>query len=306
MTSIGANLPPPAPLTGRLVETMCGNYQQHHHIGAPFRARPTWPALLYVVEGEIGAGKTVICQEIANELRAAGKKVCLILEPVDCWRDIGILKKFYDDRARHAYGFQTFVYATRVLAIERAIEAEPKADIYLLERSPATDQIFMELQRDLLDEVEMKMYETWCASWQQFLRVDISKARVLYLKPSLEQCMSRTKARAREGELKLSEGSAAAAEPAAAEPKKESSGGVTIEYQALLRRAHERFLQGKHPDEFPLMPKSPFPLESVIEIGPALADANFRDPSPERDRVVGEILRMMGFERERGDVQKPT
>ena len=185
-----------APLTGRLIEKTDGDYWRHHAIGVPLRARPKWPALLYIFEGEIGAGKTVICQEVAKELRAAGKNVCLILEPVDCWRSIGILKKFYKDRARHGYGFQTFVFATRVLAIERAIKAEPEADVYLLERSPATDQIFMELQRDLLDEVEMKMYETWCATYQELLRIDISKARVLYLKPSLEQCMSRTKARA--------------------------------------------------------------------------------------------------------------
>jgi deoxyadenosine/deoxycytidine kinase len=265
--------------------------QQLHGIRAADRVRPNPKAIFLIVEGEIGAGKTVLISAIAAALRKVGLNVCLVLEPVQQWSDVGILDKFYDNRDRFAYGFQTFVYATRIMAIEEAITKDGGcADVYLFERSPATDEIFMELQRDLVDPVEMTMYSTWCKSFRTMLTIDISKAKILYLKTSLPHCMGRVEERARVGELAKSVETTETGTESEAKSVPKRKKGVSIEYQTMLRRAHEAFLQDKGRDQFPLMPKSPFPLESVIEIGPEFADCNFRDPGPEQDRIVAAIL----------------
>jgi len=254
-------------------------------------------APIIIIEGEIGAGKTELTKAIAAELKARGLNVCVVLEPVDKWKEVGALQMFYADPARHAYGFQTYVYATRIMAIDAAVRAHPAADVYILERSPATDLIFMELQRDVADPVEMRMYETWCESWRLMIPIDLAAARVLYLKTSLGHCMSRVAQRHRDGEIRESKGTPAEEKGAAPAERSPASatGGVSIEYQARLRRAHEAFLQGLHADEFPLMPKSPFAPSSVIAIEPALADGNFRDEGAERTRIVAAIIEKVGL-----------
>jgi deoxyadenosine/deoxycytidine kinase len=249
--------------------------------GAPAGAPVSAPVI--IVEGEIGAGKTELVKAIAGALSARGLNTCTILEPVDKWKEIGILQLFYGDPRRYAYSFQTYVYATRIMAIAAAIAANPSADVYILERSPATDLIFMELQRDLAEPAELQMYKTWCEAWRLMLPIDLARARILYLKTSLGCCMARVAARCREGEV-----------PAGA-PDNKPAAGVSLEYQARLRRAHEAFFQRLHTNEFPLMPQSPFPPSAIIELGPELADGNFRDGGAERDRIIAAVLKKAGF-----------
>lgn len=229
-----------------------------------------------MVEGEIGAGKTELATAIAGALQQYDLKVCLILEPVDRWVEVGILKKFYDDPSRFAYSFQTYVYATRIMAISNAVASMPDADVFILERSPATDRIFAALQKGNLDPTEQEMYSTWCDTYDRMLPLDLSEAKVLYLKTGLEQCMSRVSSRDRQGEIT---------------EEKKDSGGVSIEYQASLRRAHEAFFQGIHRDEFPDLPSHPF--AKIIVLPPEVADGNFRDPGNERERIIEKVVSLM-------------
>lgn len=237
---------------------------------------------ILIVEGEIGAGKTELIKSLAAAFAERGVRACSVLEPVGLWGDIGILQKFYENPGRHAYGFQTLVFATRIMAIVDAVEANPTADVYLLERSPATDPVFMHIQEGV-ESVEMEMYKTWCQAWQRMVPLDLSGAQILYLKTSLDACMARVTERRRHGE-------AAPVGAALAD-----SGGVSFEYQARLRRAHEAYLQGYHSEEFPQMPRCPYTRSAIIEIGPEIADTNFRNPGPERTRAVDHIFQVCGF-----------
>jgi deoxyadenosine/deoxycytidine kinase len=247
-------------------------------------------APVFVVEGEIAAGKTELVLALAGALRKKGLKVGVAVEPVDLWKEIGILQKFYENPARYAYGFQTFVYVTRILRIKACVEETPDADLYLLERSPATDMVFMEIQRGDADPVEMGMYKTWCATYAQLLPFDLASAKVLYLKTSLDVCMRRLAGRERPEEI------CGPAEPAPLGVATESaSGGVSIGYQAKLRRAHEAFLQGLNREEFPLMEPSPFRPENVIEVGPSVADCDFRLSCGAGVPAVTTILGYMGY-----------
>lgn len=256
-------------------------------IAVPHAARPKGSARLFIVEGEIAAGKTELVRAVAERLRATGLSVCLALEPVDLWKEVGILGKFYSDPGRYGYAFQTFVYATRIQEIAMAVRDNPDADVYLLERSPATDKIFWFLQEGVVDPVEVKLYHTWCDAWDLMLPVALARAQVLYLKTSLESCMNRLARRHRPGEVGV---------PEKVKHDGSATGGVSLEYQLRLRRAHEAFLLGLHADEFPrLQGTSPFPRESIIEIEAGLADGNFRDQGPERDRIVTAIVQKMGL-----------
>jgi hypothetical protein len=166
------------------------------------------------------------------------------------------------------------------------VAAAPDADVYLLERSPATDRVFMHLQAPIVDPMEMAMYADWCDAYMLMLPVDLTRATVLYLKTSLDRCMARLAGREREEELAQPE----------AEGDGSAKGGVSLEYQRRLRRAHEAFFLGLHADEFPaLVGASPFPRESIVELEGPLADGNFRDAGPERDGILAAILAKMGF-----------
>jgi deoxyadenosine/deoxycytidine kinase len=242
---------------------------------APRRVR-----VIVTVEGEIGAGKTELVRALAAELETRGVRVCTVLEPVDQWSAAGILEKFYADPARYAYSFQSYVYVTRTVALARAFAEHAEADVFLLERSPATDNVFVALLRETMDPVELRMYETWCGAWQDALGVDLSSATVLYLKPSLETCMGRVAKRGRRGEV-----TAGAADTAPA--------GVSQEYQARLRRAHEAFFEGEHAGEFPHLRECPY--AATVVAGPELADKNFRDPGPERDWVLAALIERLGI-----------
>jgi deoxyadenosine/deoxycytidine kinase len=235
---------------------------------------------VFLVEGEIGSGKTTLVNGLASVLRARGYRVGVALEPVEKWREIGILGKFYDDPERYGYAFQSFVYTTRIQEISRMAAENADADVYILERSPATDKIFMNLTTPKLGsnaEMFSKMYSLWCDTFDQLLPFRIADATVLYLKPSLEVCMQRIASRNR-GEEILHKNEA------------HKTSGVSQEYQALLRRGHEAMFLGMHPGEFPGLKRGMF--REVITVPQTLADAEFREGH--RGPALEEILGLMG------------
>jgi deoxyadenosine/deoxycytidine kinase len=224
------------------------------------------PSVL-IIESEIGGGKSTLGPLVAAEACRRGRPAVFVPEPAGEWGDI--LPRFYADPARWAYAFQTFVYATRIRAVQRAVAANPGARLFVLERSPVTDEIFMELQRDSVAPVEMEMYEVWRRTFAPLLPLDLSKAAVVYLQPSLSVCMARVAGRARAGEAAL-----------------------PLAYQQRLRRAHEALLLGAHAEEFPQLATRPppYPRAAVRVIPAALADLNFKDPGPSQDAVVAAAL----------------
>lgn len=202
-----------------------------------------------VLDGEIGAGKSVALDAIADSVRDRGHRAIVVPEPVAEWEDIGILSAFYADPARRAYEFQTYTFATRLQAVGKACEQAglQSGDVVIMERSPMTDRfVFMELQRELVGPMLMKMYEKWWCEWMRLLPTGLKDARWLgvYLKPTVEACMVRLCRRARVGET------------------------VPEDYQRKLRVAHEAFLQG------PLLSASA--LTEVLVLEGAVANEDFR------------------------------
>jgi deoxyadenosine/deoxycytidine kinase len=229
-----------------------------------------------IIEGEIGAGKTILTRAIVDRICGQGAVACAILEPVDLWKDTGALQAFYADPKRQAYSFQTFAFATRIRAIADAFAGNPEAEYFVLERSPATDALFWHLQSDVVSDLEKVMYDAWRDCFLQMLPFDLEEARVLYIEPSLEACMNRLTARARDGEV----------------IKKAESGGVSIDYQRRLRSAHRASLFGEDSEESGA-PASPFRKGNIARLPPEFADKDFRAGSPDSREVVDEALRLL-------------
>ena len=182
------------------------------------------------VDGLIGAGKTALCELLENKLaenivqyvktskdtlpmtalvehaKINDVKVCMIKEPVKCWRETGALTRFYADVKNRAYEFQSFVYCTRITAILEAVKAFHKkygrdADVYILERSVFSDEyLFVEmLHRDgMFDDDQLKMYRKWSRMWD--LLLPWFPSGFVYLSPSIDETMRRIEIRARSGE----------------------------------------------------------------------------------------------------------
>ena len=64
----------------------------------------------YLIDGNIGAGKTTLVNLLETHFNAQGIKTKAILEPVDIWRETGALQYFYGDIPGRAYEFQTFTF----------------------------------------------------------------------------------------------------------------------------------------------------------------------------------------------------
>jgi len=261
------------------------------------------PALVVIFEGVIAAGKTELVRalvaainrrrDVARAAGAAALSAVAVFEPVEKWERIGILKDFYGDPRRHGYSFQTYVYVTQIQEIQEAYArvdpAEIASTVFVMERSPVSDEIFMELQRGVVSDTEMNLYASWRRTFEPLLPLDLAAARVYYLKPSLAVCQQRLAARNRAGEL-----------PAEIDPDAPpNTGGVSLDYQARLQRAHEALLQGRHAEEFPALVARapPYPRSSVVEIPESLANLNFRDPGAAQDTIIRSILTELGIEK---------
>lgn len=261
------------------------------------RRPTTTDPLVCVIDGAIGAGKTTLIELVRERLESLGHNTVVVSEPVEEWKRVGILQEFYEhgsspEPGMVAYDFQTYTFVTRVEETIKVAESHPEATIFLLERSPWTDRfVFMELQRELCGPRRMEMYERWWNMWMRIM--PFAPNKILYLKPSIRDCMDRVTHRAREGEVKEGD-QEATAEDEAKEEDDTGGDGVLAAYQARLVRAHDCFLLGEHAAEFPMMPTRPFKIgpgsRDVITVDGDLANEDFSVPGDAQERILDFIV----------------
>ena len=174
------------------------------------------------IDSIIGGGKTTfIHQCLVPTLKAKGYNVAVIDEPVEKWKQTGILADFYSDPKRHSFRFQVRAFHDR---IEEAIEIHDKSrnvDIYIMERSIFTDRVFAKMlnDSDLMTESEYKDYQRIWKMWNRLM--PLVPDMFVYLKPTVETAMKRIKERGRNEET-----------------------SVSIEYQENLAKEHDRVFGG--------------------------------------------------------------
>ena len=207
--------------------------------------------IVLVIEGLIGSGKTTLLNIIKERISfITNYKVVCVYEPVDEWRNVGILDKFYNAVTTKnnititdsnyelinsltslvSYQFQTFALITRLSTIRKAYEENPDADIFILERSVIADKMFfVEMLKDsnMLNEFDAELYNKWWEFWRLMMPFDITE--FIYLKPSLDECMRRLKIRARGEEI-----------------------GVSRDYQEKLMRFHNALFRDDNNGTFEL------------------------------------------------------
>lgn len=155
--------------------------------------------ILLCIEGIIGAGKTTLCIELEEKIRSfhnsQNMEIKILKEPVDFWRELGLLDRFYKDQKRWAFTFQLTALVTKCMELMNLDDNT----IYIIERSPYTDmKCFAKLchMSGNIDDMEMDIYKLY---YQHFIKQLESKCAIqfIYLKTSSEICMDRIKKRNR-------------------------------------------------------------------------------------------------------------
>jgi deoxyadenosine/deoxycytidine kinase len=182
---------------------------------------------ILVVDGIISAGKTTLIENVVPLLEEKGLKVAVIPECVDEWEKCGILNVFYNDPQRWGYTFQTKAFRDRVTKIKEVYEKrQHEVDLFILERSPSTDRIFMRSmwRAGTVSDLEWELYNQWCSLWSSL--TPCKPTHSIYLRTDLDVTMERIKKRNRKGEEK-----------------------ITREYQMNLQDAHDEMFMSSRENE---------------------------------------------------------
>ena len=186
---------------------------------------------MFVIEGNIGSGKTTLCSILERELRDDAN---VHYEPVDLWTSIkdtysgmSILDEFYNDQQRWSYSMQSITFLTRFMKMSRMNSWQTCGKVDLLERSIFSDKnVFA---KSLYDSGKMKDLEwQWYNKWfDQVINMHPESAwkpeGFIYIRADPSMSFSRMQKRNRGAES-----------------------GVPIEYLDVLHRYHESFLSDKN------------------------------------------------------------
>ena len=224
--------------------------------------------ILVSIEGVIGAGKTTLVLALRGALDNMKIEYAIIPEPVKKWEESGALGDFYRDREKDvstaSYIFQSYVYVTRIEEMLRVVAEHPSVRVFITERTPLTDRIFMEIVKDIIRPSLLTMYREWCDTFQQMIPFDLRKAVFVLLKTPLDICMRRIQKRGRTSEQEIS-----------------------IQYQEDLLRGHEALFENKGEISFPRLVQH----ENVVVINGELAGHEFIEiDSDARRRILDEIM----------------
>ncbi len=176
---------------------------------------------MFIVEGNIGIGKSTFCRTI-NEL---APEIDIALEPITNWAraDYGasLLANFYADTPRWAYTLETLSMICR--ARDHIREQEEHNPSRLIERSIYSGYFCFAkncYQQGNLSELEWAIYNQWA----DFLLKESCQPPngFIYLQGKPEVCFERIAKRGRESEQ-----------------------DITLEYVQQIHEAHEKFLVEK-------------------------------------------------------------
>lgn len=177
------------------------------------------------IEGNIGAGKTTIVENMQNRL--ASDRIIFLREPVDIWEKIkekttgeNILVKFYKNPEKYSFAFQIMAFITRVSMLREAIDNNPNCEVIICERSLDADRnIFAKMLRDdgKIDDVQFQIYEKVYDEYVCANKYELDG--IVFIDASPSVCKRRIFKREREGE-----------------------DGISIEYLTKCSEYHKKWL----------------------------------------------------------------
>lgn len=155
---------------------------------------------IYIIEGNIGAGKTTFLKRIEKKI----PNCQVIYEPVSVWQQYtdkegkNILEYFYMDPKRYAYTFQNIAFLSRIQMLKTIDKSK---DFIFIERSIFSDiNVFAKncYETGLMSEIEWRLYKDffkWSTSHLE--KID---PIFIYLNCSAETAMKRIRKRNRDEE----------------------------------------------------------------------------------------------------------
>jgi deoxyadenosine/deoxycytidine kinase len=160
------------------------------------------------IEGNIGAGKTTIIEELKNRY-ADSKTIMFLCEPVDVWESVldnegnNILMKFYGNPQKYAFPLQIMALTTRISLLEKAIQKakEEGYKIIICERTIDADyNIFAKMLHSdkTMEDIEYQIYKK---VYNEFVEKQNYKLNgIIYIDADTDICMGRIEKRKRKGE----------------------------------------------------------------------------------------------------------
>jgi deoxyadenosine/deoxycytidine kinase len=157
---------------------------------------------LITITANIAAGKSTLLTELEKYVDA--NNVVILKEPLDKWQNKmmkngkSIFENFCSNTSKWAFEFEMFVYETRIEQLKTAIESNPNAQVFILERSPDDDRfIFSQMfyEQGHISTDELVMMDKYRNEW-----VDVYKPMVkhiIHLYTSPLTCWNRKQSRAR-------------------------------------------------------------------------------------------------------------
>lgn len=211
-----------------------------------YPSHKTTKGLFIVVEGNIGSGKTTLCNTI-HRLRSGSGPCSIMPEPVDKPSFRKLLGLFYTDPKRWAFAFQMHALKERFNQHTLASELVNNHMSVVQDRSIYADGCFGITAHELgnMTGEEWDIYAEMFASLKRFLRYpDV----VVYLRVMPEICKERMDRRKR--------------------PEEE---GVPLDYLKKIHDQHEKFIEEMSRYTRVLMvDTSPISDEQVAEVNAAI------------------------------------
>lgn len=161
--------------------------------------------MIIVVEGNIGAGKSVLCKLLCSELSVCSKNVEYVEEPLDLWTDMNgqnILKLFYQNKDRWAFTFQVNAMHTMFNNSLKAIRLSEEGKLVIMERSVfSSTEIFAKvLSENIFSPAEIVTFNN-CKSVIPNTFQTYTNKILIYVKTKPDVCLKRIEQRSRKEEI---------------------------------------------------------------------------------------------------------
>ena len=168
---------------------------------SPPESRPGTKRKMFLLEGNIGAGKTSL-----GKILKASTRFEFLEEPVAMWREgfaSNLFEAFYQDMERWSFTFQIMAFTTRAKTWSEIL-AKVQGDQVVLERSIYTDRnVFAKnlYAQGAMQDSEWQLYQQL---WD-FLALNYCETpdKILYLRTPAELCLERIKLRGRDEEQQM-------------------------------------------------------------------------------------------------------
>jgi len=166
------------------------------------------------IEGNIGAGKTTLINQLAEELIKNNTKVIIAPEPIEQWTNIyvlgsstgqfNILEAMYENPKKYCFPFQIWADYTKEKTYKKAIESADDDTIVLLERTLETNKEIFTRSHLAEGFINNELFDIYSILHENTLKTaNINYRLIVYANTTPTKCIERIKKRGRQGEEKV-------------------------------------------------------------------------------------------------------